>query len=393
MGCSRGFSPWIKDTSPSQHLHLLTTVSLLPCYVFPLSKYCFLFTLGPCSFCHGPSLNESLTKAGFWVRGKQNHGESTKIFQLQQLCFNCSDAGNFNTNSLSFHTWWLIEIQRSCRARQLPRALQRGLIDREHIFNRLRSLTHLLSNINPSVITVGNSSLLKVFVAAAQHKIILSWGSEKLQPAVSSCSVFLELLCPKDSPHSMATPFPSWNRYQARHTNQRRPYSLTPPRQEHSPAQPYGVWQCGSTPASELAALWGKSLHFTKDVPSSLVSFNGTASCGGRDCFPLQVFLDVITMQTNPNNSGTHCRSNMSQILLLQRIWSTTFSYLISSQTENFKKELVQPEKKMSCCSNYNFRVVYNNKKTWKQQQPVSYFHPEPANKWAYTMQSYKIWV
>lgn len=35
-------------------------------------------------------------------------------------------------------------------------------IDREHIFKRLRSLTHLLSNINPSVITVGNSALFSV---------------------------------------------------------------------------------------------------------------------------------------------------------------------------------------------------------------------------------------
>lgn len=34
-----------------------------------LSKYCLLFTLGPCySFCHGPSRNESLTKAGFWAK-------------------------------------------------------------------------------------------------------------------------------------------------------------------------------------------------------------------------------------------------------------------------------------------------------------------------------------
>lgn len=195
MGSSHGFSPRIKTTSPSQHLYLLTTK-------FSLSKYCFLFTLGPCSsFRHGPSLSESLTKAGFWVRGKQNHGESTKIFQLQQLC---SDAGDFNTNPLSFHTWYLIEIQRSCRARQLPRALQRGRIDREHIFNRLRSLTHLLSNINPSVITVGNSSLLSVCGSCStqNHTFLRIWK------IAASCLQLFSFLRAALSKRHPPTPWP-----------------------------------------------------------------------------------------------------------------------------------------------------------------------------------------
>lgn len=157
-------SSWVQSWILSQdQKHKPLTAPLPPHHKIVSIQILFLIHSWSLFFLpHGPSLSESLTKAGFWVRGKQNHGESTKIFQLQQLWFNCSDAGDFNTNALSFHTWYLIEIQKSCRARQLPRALQRGRIDREHIFNRLRSLTHLLSNINPSVITVGNSSLLSV---------------------------------------------------------------------------------------------------------------------------------------------------------------------------------------------------------------------------------------
>lgn len=124
-----GSPPGSKTQGPSEHIHLLTTVSLSSFLMFPsvqilfLTHSCSLFFFLPWSF-----LNESLTK--------QNHGENTKIFQLQQLWLKCSNSDNFNTNPFSFHTWYLIEIQRSCRARQLPRALQQGLIDREHIFKQ-----------------------------------------------------------------------------------------------------------------------------------------------------------------------------------------------------------------------------------------------------------------
>lgn len=124
-----GSLPGSKTQDPSENIHLLTTVSLifLPINVSLCINIVSHSLLVPCfSFCHGH----------FLMSHSQNHGENTKIFQLQQLWFKCSNSDNFNTNSLSFHTWYLVEIQRSCRARQLPRALQQDLTDREHIFKQ-----------------------------------------------------------------------------------------------------------------------------------------------------------------------------------------------------------------------------------------------------------------
>lgn len=58
---SKTQAPHSSSTASRQYLYFLL--------LFPSVQNCLLFTLGPCySFCHGPSLNESLTKAGFWAK-------------------------------------------------------------------------------------------------------------------------------------------------------------------------------------------------------------------------------------------------------------------------------------------------------------------------------------
>lgn len=152
-----GSLPGSKTQGPSEHMHLprhhSISTFLILMFPFPLSKYCFLFTLAPCySFCHHHFI--------------MSHSQS-KTMEKTQKSFSASSFG-LSVPILIISTLTLFSFTHGISLRFRDPA---GLGSCQEPFSkvsltgstslkRVHSLTHLLSNINPSVITVGNSSLL-----------------------------------------------------------------------------------------------------------------------------------------------------------------------------------------------------------------------------------------
>lgn len=117
--------------------------------------------------------------------------------------------------------------------------------------NRLYSLTHLLSNINPSVITVGNSSLLSVCGSCStqNHTFLRIW---KIAASCLQLFSFLRAALSKRLPplHGHPLSLLEWSRTQ----EQRGPHALTTARRDPWPARPCAAWQ-------ELPVLLRSLLH------------------------------------------------------------------------------------------------------------------------------------
>lgn len=245
-----GSLPGSKTQGPSEHMHLprhhSISTFLILMFPFPLSKYCFLFTLAPCySFCHHHFIMSR---------------SQSKTMEKTQKSFSASSFG-LSVPILIISTLTLFSFTHGISLRFRDPA---GLGSCQEPFSkvsltgstslkRVHSLTHLLSNINPSVITVGNSSLLSACgsCSAQNHTFLRIW---KIAASCLQLFSFLRAALSKRLPpvHGHPLSLLEWSTAQRA---ERVPF--THPSQAGALASTaVQSLAAGSTPAPELAAPW-----------------------------------------------------------------------------------------------------------------------------------------